>query len=194
MRGVQIAQGRDESPSSISKAFRPAAEFIQLSRVSPPVSVGSRPVPKYSKALRHEVISVVAMSQRSAGLKWFRATHPERIDGKVRVSHYYPPGKSTWKPEQPTWAFEFPLKDLKSAVAVTYCVCESKDGGSFYCLRVPHQHVLDHRAALYERIDKSGRPSIGVFLAASPAAKFRDVRATGGVDFGQFLLRVDVTS
>jgi len=128
------------------------------------------------------------MSQQSAGLNWFRATHPKLTDGKVRVSRYYPPGKSTWKPEQPTWAFEFPLKDLESAVHVTYCVCQSEDGDSFYCLRVPHQHVLDHWDALYKRIDKSGRPSIGVFLAADSAARFRDVRATGGIDFRQFLL------
>src|SRR5216684_4116901 len=97
------------------------------------------------------------MSQRSAGLKWFRSTYPKLSDGKVRVSRYYPPGKSTWKPGQPTWAFEFPLRDLKSSVSVTYCVCQSKDGGKFiYCLRVPHQYVLDHRAEMYERIDKSG--------------------------------------
>jgi hypothetical protein len=138
-----------------------------------------------------EIIPVVALSQRSAGLKWFRATHPKLTDGKVRVSRYYPPGQSTWKPEQPTWAFEFPLKDLESPEAVTYCVCQSEDGGSFYCLRVPHHHVLEHRAALYERIDKSGGPSIGVFLTANPAARFRDVRARGGIDFGQFLLPVD---
>jgi len=144
--------------------------------------------------LRDEIICGVAISQRSAGLKWFRATHPKLTDGKIRISRYYPPGKSTWKPEQPTWAFEFPLKDLESAVSVTYCVCQSKDGGSFYCLRVPHQHVLDHRAVLYQRIDKSGGRSIGVFLAADPAARFRDVRAKGGIDFGQFLLPVEATS
>jgi hypothetical protein len=139
-------------------------------------------------ALAHEITCVgVAMSQRSAGLNWFRATYPKLTDGIVRVSRYYPPGKSTWKHDQPTWAFEFPLKYLESAVSVTYCVCQ-KEGGGFYCLRVPHQHVLDHRAALYERIDKSGRPSIGVFLAADPSARFRDVRGTDGIDFGQFLL------
>jgi len=111
-------------------------------------------------------------------------------NGKVRVSRYYPAGKSgTWRHEQPTWAFEFPLKDLKSANPVTYCVCESKEGGRFvHCLRVSHQYVLDHRTALYERIDKSGYASIGIFLAASPAVKFRDVRGTGGIQFGQFLL------
>jgi hypothetical protein len=111
-------------------------------------------------------------------------------DGKVRVSRYYPPGKNgTWRHEQPTWAFEFPLTDLESAIPVTYCVCESKDGGSFvHCLRVSHQYVLDHRAALYERTDKSGNPSIGIFLAADPAVKFRDVRGTGGIQFVQFLL------
>lgn len=130
------------------------------------------------------------MSQQSdrkaAALRWFRTTHPKLTDGKVRVSRYYPAGDSTWKSDQPTWAFEFPLKDLESAVSVTYCICQ--DGGSFYCLQVPHRYVLDHRAALYERIDKSGGPSIGVFLAADAAAKFRDVRGTGGIDFGQFLL------
>jgi hypothetical protein len=148
--------------------------------------------------LRDEIRCRATMSQQSersaAGLKWFRATYPKLTDGKVRVSRYYPHGKSTWKPEQPTWAFEFPLKDLESAVSVTYCVCQSKDGGSFYCLRVPHQHVLDHRTALYERIDKSGGSSISVFLAADPAARFRDVRSAGGIDFGQFLLPVGATS
>jgi len=130
-------------------------------------------------------------SERStAGRRWFRTTHPELHDGKVRVSRYYPPGKEgTWQHEQPTWAFEFPLKDLESDVAVTYCVCQSHDGiGFVHCLRVPHQYVLDHRALLYERIDKSGRPSIGVSLAADPVGNFRNVRGAGDIDFGQFLL------
>jgi hypothetical protein len=140
-----------------------------------------------------EIICDVAMSHRSAGLKWFRATHPKLTDGKVRVSRYYPPGEATWNPERPTWAFEFPLKDLESAAAVTYCVCQRRDGDGFDCLRVPHQYVLDRRAVLYERIDKNGGPSIGVFLAADLATRFRDVRGTGGVDFGQFLLRADIT-
>jgi hypothetical protein len=47
---------------------------------------------------------------------------------------------------------------------------------------------------MYERIDKSGGHSIGVFLAADPTARFRDVRATGGIDFGQFLLPAEPTS
>jgi hypothetical protein len=130
-------------------------------------------------------------SERSAGgHRWFRATHPGLTDGKVRISRYYPSGKKgTWRHDQPTWAFEFPLKDLESGATVTYCVCQSKDDGSFiYCLRVPHQYVLDHRDALYERIDKSGRPSIGVFLAADSPTRFKDVRGTGDIDFGQFLL------
>ena len=127
------------------------------------------------------------MSLRSAGLEWFRAVHGA-TDGKVRVSRYYPPGKQTWAHHQPTWAFEFPLKDLKSAVSVTYCVCQSEEASSFYCLGVPHQYVLDNRARLYERVDKSGRPSVGVFLAADSSARFRDVRGTDGVGFGQFLL------
>jgi hypothetical protein len=127
--------------------------------------------------------------RKSAAKKWFRASYPKMADGKIRVSRYYPPGQSTWQPDQPTWAFEFPLKDLESDVAVTYCVCECKDGGSFkYCLRIPHQYVLDHRAALYERIDKSGGPSISVFLGADPPAMFTDVRSAGGVNFGRFLL------
>lgn len=139
------------------------------------------------------IICEVSMSQQSdrrvAGRKWFRTTHPKLTDGKVRVSRYYAAGEGTWKHEQPTWAFEFPLKDLKAAVSVTYCFCEGKNGGSFiYCLRVPHQYVLNHQAALYERSDKSGGRSIGVFLSADSAARFRDVRGAGGINFGQFLL------
>jgi hypothetical protein len=140
------------------------------------------------------------MSQQSersaAGRKWFRVTHTKLTDGKVRVSRCYPPGKKgTWQHEQATWAFEFPLKDLESAASVTYCVCQSEDGDSFtHCLRIPHQYVLDHRTALYERTDKSGRLSIGVFLAADPAARFRNVRGAGGIGFGQFLLPVEATS
>jgi hypothetical protein len=47
---------------------------------------------------------------------------------------------------------------------------------------------------MYERTDKSGGKSIGVFLAAGSAARFSDVRAAGGIDFGQFLLPVEATS
>jgi hypothetical protein len=136
--------------------------------------------------------------RKAAGLAWFRATYPKLIGtGTVRVSCYYPPAKKatpvkkgTWHRQHATWAFEFPLKDLKSAASVTYCVCQSDDGATFiHCLRVPHQYVLDHRPSLYERIDKSGEPSIGVFLAADIPVKFRDERqGPGGIEFGQFLL------
>ena len=100
----------------------------------------------------------------------------EMTDGKVRVSRYVP-GDSTWKSDQPTWAFEFPLKDLESAVSVTYLICQ--DGGSFQSARRCHTdtYTWDYRAALYERIDKSGGPSIGVFLAADAAAEIQ--RRTG---------------
>lgn len=111
-------------------------------------------------------------------------------DGKVRVSRYYPPGKEgTWQHNHATWAFEFPLRDLESAAPVTYCVCERRDGHGFvHCLRVPHQYVLDHRNALYERIDKSHKLSIGVFLAADSTLLLRDLRGSGRVEFQQFLL------
>jgi len=123
------------------------------------------------------------MSERSAGLRWFRGTHGA-TDGKVRVSRYYPTEKS-WG-GQPAWAFEFPLEDLESpTISVTYCVCQSRDGRSFCCLRVPHEYLLSHRTALYERTKKG---TISVFLAADTATMFRDVRGTGGVGFGQFLL------
>jgi hypothetical protein len=123
------------------------------------------------------------MSQRSAGREWFRKAHPLATDGVVRVSRYYPSAKS-WK-HQPAWAFHLPLEDLESAISVTYCVCQDKDGGCFRCLRVPHQYVLDHRAGLYWRSDKG---AFSVFLAADAAAIFRDMRGTDGVEFGQFLL------
>jgi len=118
-----------------------------------------------------EIIYAAAMSpsQRSAaGHQWFSATYPKLTgNGTVRVSRYYPPGKKTWQRQHPTWAFEFPLKDLESAnFVVTYCVCESQAGGSFlYCLGVPHQHVLNNRPGLYSRVDKSGGLSFSVFVS-----------------------------
>jgi hypothetical protein len=132
------------------------------------------------------------MSQQerlAAGKKWFRATHPKRTDGKIRVSRYYRPGKTgTWKHDRSTWAFKLPLKDLESAVSVTYCVCQSNDGRSFiYCLRVPHQYVLDHWDALDNSTDKSGTWA-RVFLAADSPSRFKEVRGPGGIDFGQFLI------
>jgi hypothetical protein len=135
-----------------------------------------------------------ALSQQSerlaAGRKWFLATHPELTGGKVRVSKYFPAGKEgTWQHGQSTWAFEFPLTDLESAVRVTYCVCAAKAGGRFiYCLGVKHEFVLKHLDALYKRVDKNSRLAIGVFLAADSAPRFRDLRGPGGIDFASFLL------
>jgi hypothetical protein len=125
-----------------------------------------------------------------AGRQWFREAYPRLADGKTRVSRYYPRGMhGTWSREHATWAFEFPLKDLESAVSVTYCVCESESGDGFvYCLRVPHRYVLTHRNRLYERIDKGGRLSISVFLAADSNIELREVRGLGKIDFRQFLL------
>jgi hypothetical protein len=125
------------------------------------------------------------MSQVSvAGQEWFRDTHGA-VDGNVCVSRSYPPSKS--RAHQSTWAFEFPLRGLdpESAVSITYWVCQSENGGGFYCLRVPHRYVLDNLAALFLRGD---RPSFSVWLAADPAARFTDVHGTGGLRFEQFLL------
>jgi hypothetical protein len=78
------------------------------------------------------------------------------------------------------------MKDLESTVCVTYCVCEAKSGGFIYCLGVPHEFVVKHRDALYRRV---GGLSVGVFLAAESAPRFRDLRGPGGIDFEPFLLQ-----
>ena len=80
------------------------------------------------------------------------------------------------------------MKDLQSSVPVTYCICEADGGGFVHCLAILHEYVLEHRPKLYERTDKGGNPSIGVFLAADQDIRFTDVRSASRVRFARFVL------
>lgn len=123
------------------------------------------------------------MNTRDRGLEWLGGRHTgvER----VLVSKFYPEHES-W-PGTPVWWFEFTAASVTDAQSFINLLCEDeRDAANFHHLRVPVGVFLACRSQIGYREDV-GRFSL--FLSAEAGRLFREIRGSGGVEFGAF--RVD---
>lgn len=123
------------------------------------------------------------MNTRHKGLEWLERMGRSSSE-RVAVSKYYTAEESYT--HTPVWWFEF-LERYAIEEEFLNLLCQvAPDSGGFHHLRVPMSYILEHKAQLWFRVDKV---SFAPHLSADPSTLFREIRGTGQIAFGHFLVR-----
>ena len=123
------------------------------------------------------------MSIRSKAITWL-ATHHKATSGPVVTTKYYPPERS-W-PKKHVWWPTITIQKIDTTTEkYINIVCEKLPGSNdFYYLKVPVKFFKDHLKAFHIVKDKT----ISMYLSADENNLFEEIRGTGRLDFGQFLI------
>ncbi len=124
------------------------------------------------------------MRTRDAGLDWLEK-HGRATDEQVRVSKYYLEHES-W-PGTPVWWFEFPLSSAtEDRFGFINLLCAVAPGSSeYHHLRIPFGIFLACQHHFWRREDGK---TVSLYLSAEEPTLFREMRGSGGVEFGPFRL------